>query len=130
VKNKIYALVIAAVGILLGWLGISALLYQRSFTATTEGVVSSRDERYVQIQFEQDRPPEESSGAIVLDSFPVDEQSEKWNVGDRVKVYHPPGRLTEARLAHDFHYLPPALLTAAGVVMVIGAAIVAVRGQS
>jgi hypothetical protein len=127
-KTKIYALVIAAVGILLGWLGISTLVYQQSFTATTEGVVSSRDDHYVQIQFEEHRPPQDRPKAIALHFFPVDRHSETWRVGDKVTVYHPPGRLAEACLVHDFHYLAPVLSAAAGVAIAIAAGIMAVTG--
>lgn len=120
-NERIYALIIGAAGMLVAWVGISTLLYLRSFTETAEGVVSARVDKFILIQIAGTPPHDGLDTGSYGEGFPLDEHTEHLKVGDKVEVYHPPGQLDDFRLAHQFSYLKPGVYAGIGVVMVIGA---------
>ncbi len=131
-KTKMILVAIGVIGVLLAWWGISTLLYYRSFTETAEGVVARRDDKEVIIRFHEERsspgPQKVQFSGDAEYAFPLDAEYgvPLWTlkVGDKVKVYHAPGRLnpSEARFHKDFSY------SLAGASAVAGAAFVVAAG--
>jgi hypothetical protein len=137
--QKLTGIALAALGLALAVVGVSLLRHYAGFTETAEGVVTrvadgGKPVVKFLVHLKENRPGVKVDFQSTSEyQFPINEHTRNLKAGDKVTVYHAPGRLNneDARFDKDFpRALPLGLLAGAGVLVLVGAMFFFVLGRA